>query len=172
MKDAEVRFYFDADILGLAHVVCAMRPDCTYPGDPGAIIKRKSRPPCIIQSDPGDNRWIPTITAQGWIGVTRDSDIQTHLSLMQAVKDNAARLVTLAGPDAGDKWRQVEMFMAQWRRIEAVYEREGPLILSITRTAWREIDVDKCLEEIRTGRARRRNRAAGRDRPSDTPHLF
>ncbi len=32
MKLATVRFYFDADILGLAKVVGMLRPDVTYPG--------------------------------------------------------------------------------------------------------------------------------------------
>ncbi|OIN82809.1 hypothetical protein [Mycobacterium malmoense] len=173
MKNADVRFYFDADILGLAHVICALRPDCTYPGDPGAVIKRKSRPPCVIQSDPGDNRWITTSTAQGWIGITRDSDIQTHFSLMQSVKDNCARLVTLAGPDAGDKWRQLETFMTQWRRIEALLDREGPLILSITRTSHREVDIEKCLRNIRQGRETRSEaRQRRRDGHPDSPRLL
>lgn len=31
MKPAEVRFYFDADILGLGKLISGLRPDCTYP---------------------------------------------------------------------------------------------------------------------------------------------
>jgi hypothetical protein len=30
-----VRFYFDADVLGLAKVMVMLRSDMTYPGDPG-----------------------------------------------------------------------------------------------------------------------------------------
>jgi hypothetical protein len=30
-----VRFYFDADVLGLAKVMVQLRSDVTYPGDPG-----------------------------------------------------------------------------------------------------------------------------------------
>ncbi|GEL16931.1 hypothetical protein [Pseudonocardia asaccharolytica] len=35
-KPATVRFYFDADVLGLglAHQIAGLRPDATYPGDP------------------------------------------------------------------------------------------------------------------------------------------
>ena len=29
------RFYVDADLLGLGHVLAGLRPDTTYPGDPG-----------------------------------------------------------------------------------------------------------------------------------------
>lgn len=50
-KPPVVRFYLDADVLGLAHVVAALRSDVTYPDDPGAIIKRRQRPRCPI-TDP------------------------------------------------------------------------------------------------------------------------
>ena len=32
---AKVRFYFDADVLGLAKLLVRVRNDMTYPGDPG-----------------------------------------------------------------------------------------------------------------------------------------
>lgn len=38
IKPAEVRFYVDADLLGLARVLSDLRADVTYPGDPGAIV--------------------------------------------------------------------------------------------------------------------------------------
>jgi hypothetical protein len=44
-KPATIRFYFDADVLGLAHVVAGLRSDATYPGDPGAVIKRRDGRP-------------------------------------------------------------------------------------------------------------------------------
>lgn len=47
-KPAVVRFYLDADVLGLAHVVAGLRNDATYPGDPGAVIKRRQRSACPI----------------------------------------------------------------------------------------------------------------------------
>lgn len=57
-KPAEVRFYFDADVLGVAKVIAALRPDVTYPGDPGRTVHRRARPPCII-TDSGtlDSVW-------------------------------------------------------------------------------------------------------------------
>jgi hypothetical protein len=35
-KEAEVRIYVDADIMGLGLILAALRNDVTYPGDPGA----------------------------------------------------------------------------------------------------------------------------------------
>lgn len=65
---AAVRFYFDADVLGLAHVVAGLRSDATYPGDPGAVIKRRERPACPI-ADPAarDDVWIPQVATLGWL---------------------------------------------------------------------------------------------------------
>ena len=154
MRKADVRFYFDADILGLAHIICAQRADSTYPGDPGAIIKGRERSPCVIETPRAkDGIWIPTVAEQGWVAITRDSDIQTHVSLMQAVKDRNLRMVTLTGPDCRYPWGQLEITMTQWRKIEAVCDRVGPALFSATRTSFTEIDIDKRLAEIRAGRA-------------------
>src|SRR6266700_3319891 len=35
-RAAQVRFYVDADVLGLGKVLAGLRNDVTYPGDPGA----------------------------------------------------------------------------------------------------------------------------------------
>jgi hypothetical protein len=45
VKPAEIRFYLDADILGLAHVLVGLRPDVTYSGDPGGVMHKRLRPP-------------------------------------------------------------------------------------------------------------------------------
>jgi hypothetical protein len=46
-KPATVRFYFDADVLGLAKTVVTLRSDVTYPGDPG-VVHRRERPACAL----------------------------------------------------------------------------------------------------------------------------
>lgn len=62
MKPATVRYYFDADILGLGKVVAGLRPDATYPGDPGDVIHKSQRPPCAVAStDVDDVDWIPYV---------------------------------------------------------------------------------------------------------------
>ena len=86
-KPATVRVYFDADVLGLAKLLCQERVDFTYPGDPGARIKRRQRPPCPITA-PGakDPEWIPQVAALGWLIVTRDRRIQEKLVELNAVR--------------------------------------------------------------------------------------
>ena len=62
-----VRYYVDADTLGLAKVMASLRWDVTYPGDPGGTVKRHSRPSCPITSaDVDDDEWIPIVAANDW----------------------------------------------------------------------------------------------------------
>jgi len=64
VKPATVRYYFDADILGLGKVVAGLRPDATYPGDPGAVMRKRKRSPCTIAgTDVDDVDWIPRVAA-------------------------------------------------------------------------------------------------------------
>src|SRR5712691_1789865 len=52
-RPATVRFYVDADVLGLAKVLAGLRTDVTYPGDPGGPVKGgRVRPACpVAESD-------------------------------------------------------------------------------------------------------------------------
>jgi hypothetical protein len=142
-RPAAVRFYFDADVLGLAHVVAGLRSDATYPGDPGAVIKRRERPACPI-ADPAakDDVWIPQVATLGWLIVTRDSRIQQHRAEIAAVKDSRARMVVLAGDEARGSWQQLEILMRQWRAIEACLGQSGPFIYSATRSSFRVVTLD------------------------------
>lgn len=142
MRDATVRYYFDADILGLAHVVCRMRSDCTYPGDVGATIRRARRPACpITPPATKDHVWIPEVSARGWLAITRDADIRNHPRTIAAMIEHAAKIVILSGPEARSPWGQLEVLMCQWRRIEQVAERPGPLAMRATRSGVRDIGL-------------------------------
>jgi hypothetical protein len=154
-QEANVRFYFDADILGLAHVICGLRNDCTYPGDPGAVIRKRRRPACAIATPTAkDREWIPAVAQKDWVAITRDSNIMDHVSLMELVKEHGLRLMALSGRDGGDKWGQLEIVLSQWRQIEQLCERGGPLLIVATRTSFREVDIDERLDELRGLRAR------------------
>jgi len=138
VKPATVSFYFDADVLGLAHVVAGLRSDATYPGDPGAVIKRRERPACPV-TDPGtkDDVWIPQVGSLAWLIITRDSRIQQHRAEITAVRQSAARMIVLAGLEARGTWQQLEILMRHWRSIEQCLGRPGPFIYSATRSAFR-----------------------------------
>jgi hypothetical protein len=139
-KQAVVCFYFDTDVLGLAHVVAALRNDVTYPGDPGAIIKRRERRPCPV-TDPAtkDDVWIPAVASLGWLVITRDSRIQQHRAEIAAIKINSARMVALSGNDARGTWQQLEVLMRQWRAVDALASQAGPFIYTATRTSLKPV---------------------------------
>ena len=135
MRQAAVRFYFDADILGLGKVVAALRPDATFPGDPGAIVRRRRRPPCAIASpDIDDVDWIPRVAADEMIAISRDSNISRRLAEVEAVVENGLRLVVLSSADAGTVWAQLEVLMCRWRGIERLVDVPGPCIYRASRT--------------------------------------
>jgi PIN like domain len=139
---AKVRFYVDADVLGLAKILVQLRPDVTYPGDPGGVVHKRRREPCPIKSPGlGDQEWIPEVTRHGWLIITRDSNIAVNRAEIAAVRDNGARMVALAGSEAIGTWAQLEVLTAQWRHIEDLLEVPGPFIYSATRTRLRPIDL-------------------------------
>lgn len=135
-KPATVRFYVDADILGLARVLAALRPDTTYPGDPGATIHSRVRPPCSVTSvGTKDPIWIPIVTGEGLIIISRDRHIHSRPGEIASIRDAGARMVTLSAPDASTTWSQLETVMTNWRRIEALVGQSGPFIYTCTRTS-------------------------------------
>jgi hypothetical protein len=90
---AQVRFYIDADILGLGKILGGLRNDVTYPGDPGAVVHKRHRPPCPIASpDVLDTDWIPEVAASGWLIVTRDSMITQNPNEIAAIRENNAKI--------------------------------------------------------------------------------
>jgi uncharacterized protein with PIN domain len=138
VKPAVVRFYIDADVLGLAKVLARLRSDVTYPGDAGAEIHKRQRPACPIdRTDVEDEVWIPETARQGWLIITRDRAIQDKRAEIAAVRHHSARMVTLASAEAKTVWLQLEVVMCQWRRIEGLLGQAGPFIYSATRTGLR-----------------------------------
>jgi hypothetical protein len=140
-RPAVVRFYLDADVRpGTRRRLNTQRR--AYPGDPGAVIKRRERPACPI-TDPAtaDDVWIPEVSSRGWLIITRDSRIQQHPAEIAAVKANGARMVALAGDEARGTWQQLEVLMRHWRALEALATRPGPFIYAATRSALRAVDL-------------------------------
>jgi hypothetical protein len=139
-----VRFYFDADVLGLAKVIVSLRSDVTYPGDPGGVVHRRQRPPCSITSPAtADEDWIPETARQGWLIITRDSRIQHHRAELDAIRTSGARMITLSSDEARGTWAQLEVFMSQWRAIERRLEELGPFIYMASRTVLRKVNLTR-----------------------------
>lgn len=139
MRPAAVSFYFDADVLGLAKVICGLRADATYPGDPGTTINGRVRPPCDIGPATPDVEWIESVAGSGWIIITRDSHIQKRRRELDVVREQGARMIAISGRDGSSKWSQLEIVMSQWHAIENLRERRGPFVYAATRTSMREV---------------------------------
>lgn len=135
MKPAVVRFYIDADLLGLGKILADLRYDVTYPGDPGAVIHKHQRPACPIRPQANDVDWIPVVAKAGWLIVTRDANVRQHRAEINAIMDNGGRMVSLAGKDAGTKWGQLELVMTQWREIDKLADLPGPFVYEAYRTS-------------------------------------
>lgn len=142
-RAAVVLFYVDADILGLGKLIASLRTDVTYPGDPGAEIHRRQRPPCPITGpDVLDPDWIPEVARRGWLIITRDSAIITNRNEIAAVREHRAKMVALNQEDARTKWGQLEVLMTRWRDIENLVTEPGPFIWRASRTAMTPIPLD------------------------------
>ena len=130
-------------MLGLAKILVQIRPDVTYPGDPGGIVKgRRIRLPCPI-ADPStpDHVWIPETARRGWLIITRDRHIQDHHAEIEAVRASGARMVNLSGAEALDTFHQLEALMCQWQKVHALLDTPGPFIYSLTRTTLRPLPL-------------------------------
>ena len=135
MRLATVRYYFDADILGLGKLVARLRSDATFPGDPGYVIHKCQRPPCVVtKPETADIEWIPIVASDGMVIITRDAAIQHSRSEIEIVVKYKAKMLTLSGKDAKTVWSQLEVVMCQWRWIERVRDQPGPFIYRVTRT--------------------------------------
>ncbi|MDY7087015.1 MAG: hypothetical protein SYR96_18100 [Actinomycetota bacterium] len=141
-KPAEVSFYVDADVLGLAHVLAQLRSDVTYPGDPGATIHRRERPPCPVTTPhTKDTEWIPVVAHNRWIVITRDRHIQENRQEVVAVRNSGTRMVALSAKDARGTFDQLEIVMIQWRSILLLLTKPGPFVYTATRTSFRPISL-------------------------------
>jgi hypothetical protein len=134
VKPAAVRFYVDADVLGLAEILAKLRYDVTYPGDPGAVIHKHQRPACDIDPSTLDTNWLPVVARAGWLIITRDANIQQHTAEINAVRDHGGKMVALASADATNTWAQLEVVMTQWREIEKLASLPGPYVYTAYRT--------------------------------------
>jgi PIN like domain len=142
-KSAVVRFYIDADLLGLAKHLVLLRSDVTYPGDPGGELHRRVRPPCpVARANMVDSEWIPIVAKHGWMAITRDGAIQQNAAEIAAVRTYGLRMIALGGTEARTPWEQLEILLCQWRAIEATFEQDGSFIYTATRTTLRGIPLD------------------------------
>jgi hypothetical protein len=135
-----VRYYVDADTLGLAHSMVLLRGDVTYPGDPGGTFHGVTRPACVITATKTpDDQWIPVVAQQAWAVITRDRSILRRPHEVNLVRTHGAKFFTIASDERMTNWHLLEVLMCNWRRIDALAEQPGPYVWNVTRTAMRQL---------------------------------
>jgi hypothetical protein len=92
--------------------------------------------------------WIPQVASLGWLIITRDSRIANNRAEIDAVRDNGARMVALAGTETVGTWAQLEVLCCQWRAIERLLEQAGPFIYSAARTALRPVSLSSSPSDL------------------------
>jgi hypothetical protein len=164
-----VRFYVDADILGLAHILATTRWDVTYPGDPGGKVHRHRRPRCpITEPKTPDLEWMPVVGRAGWLVITRDQHIRQRTKEVEAYYEHNIKCVAIVTQhpktEKLDTFRQLEIVMSNWRRLDQLADEQGPFVFTLARGGLSKIEP--------TAPERPRARAAHRTpRPSSTPQL-
>ena len=134
-----IRFYVDADLLGTAKLLTAVRPDVTYPGDPGGRGSDGfERAPCPILPGEKDVDWLPRVADAGWVTITRDRHIQHRPAEREVLLAAKARMIRLDARHGLNKWQQLEIIVTQWRRFEELAELPGPWLYMATRTTLRK----------------------------------
>jgi hypothetical protein len=134
-----IRFYVDADLLGVAKILADLRSDVTYPGDSGGRGPDGfERPRCPIQPGDKDIDWLPQVARAGWIIISRDRHIQHRPAERATLVDSGARMFRLDARHGLNKWQQLEIIVTQWRRFEEMLELPGPWLYMVTRTTVRK----------------------------------
>jgi hypothetical protein len=143
-RRAAVRFYVDADVLGLAHILVQLHPDVTYPGDPGGTLNGRFRDPCpVATTEVPDAEWIPLVAAQGWVIITRDARIQERPAEIAAVRDAGAKMVNHTADAASSKWGALQVVARHWNAITQLHLEAGPFIYKATLTSIERIDLGR-----------------------------
>lgn len=143
-----VRFYVDADTLGLAHVLVTIRGDVTYPGDPGGHFKRLVRPACpVTRTRTPDEEWLPIVAQQGWLVITRDQNLRNKTVEMDSILRHGAKVVTIVNARRSkglerpklDVFRQLQILLTHWENVEELFDLPGPFIYDVSQTGMHKI---------------------------------
>lgn len=119
-----VRWYFDANLLGVARGIGWLRPDTTYPGAPGCPVTRP---------DTDDDVWLPRVAGLGWGVIMRDKRIRRRPGELRALVDCGAVAFVLTGSGQKSKWDIATLLVHYWDRMEdALDQTAGPAMFSLT----------------------------------------
>jgi hypothetical protein len=111
-----IRFYIDADLIGLGRVLVNVRSDGTNPGDHGGLGVGGLNWPLAQPKGERDAVWIPLVAKEGGIVITRDRHLQHRPDEHSAILEQDAKVIRLDARHELNKWLQLEIVVTQWRR--------------------------------------------------------
>lgn len=121
----QVRFYFDANLIGVARGFAHLREDVTYPTAPGCPVTEFKAP---------DEVWVPIVAAEGWAVIMRDKRVRKRPAEWQAFVDAGAVAFVLTGAGQMRKWGIAELLVRHWESMEeTLAATERPAMYSVTK---------------------------------------
>jgi hypothetical protein len=88
----------------------------------------------VAAVDIDDDVWIPIVAANGWAVISRDKKIARRPAEIAAIRSAGAKMFAIASTEKLDVWRQLEVLLCNWRRVEDTLSEPGPYIYRLTRT--------------------------------------
>lgn len=125
-EDPEVLVFFvDANLLGVAKSLEAVRNDILYPGHTSC--------PTIVPATP-DSKWLAEAGRRQWIVILRDKRVRSRSREREALLQHGLRTFCLTGSGNASSWDSLRLLAIHWPDIERVArESPGPFIYSVTR---------------------------------------
>lgn len=74
------------------------------------------------------------VAANGWAIISRDRKIARRPAEIAAIRSAGAKMFAIVSHEQLDVWRQLEVLLCNWRRVEETLPEPGPYIYRLART--------------------------------------
>ncbi len=121
----DVRFFIDADLLGVGKALAGVRKDVVHPGHPRCPLIRAETP---------DSEWLPVVGDAGWIAISRNKRIRHNPIENRLLRSHGVRAIFLTSRAEMTSWNRLVLIVRHWDAIEASVDEAGPWVKALTRT--------------------------------------
>ena len=126
----DVRFFVDADLLGVGKALAVVRKDVVHPAH--------RRCPDIRPETP-DSVWLPIVGEAGWIAISRNKRVRYNPVENRLLRQHGVRAIFLTGGRNMTSWDRLVLLVGHWEAIEASIDEAGPWVKALTRTGLAEL---------------------------------
>jgi hypothetical protein len=128
----DVRFFVDADLLGVGKALAVVRKDVVHPGH--------RRCP-EIQPETPDSVWLPIVGNAGWIAISRNKRIRYNPVENRLLRQHGVRAIFLTSRREMTSWDCLVHLVRLWEAIEATVDEAGPWVKALTRTGLADLKM-------------------------------